>query len=145
MSILTYQSEPLSPLKRALLALQDVRSKLDAAERQRSEPIAVVGVGCRFPGGVGEAATFWGLLRRGGDGIRDVPRSRWAIEAFYDPDPDRPGKMWVRGGGFLDGVEAFDAAFFGISPREAASMDPQQRLLLEVAWEALEEGGQSDR
>src|SRR5262249_3215825 len=85
--------------------------------------------------------SFWRLLRDGVDTISEVPPSRWNAEAFYDPDPAAAGKMTTRWGGFVEGVELFDAAFFSISPREAISMDPQQRLLLEVSWEALERAG----
>jgi len=104
------------------------------------EPIAVVGIGCRFPGANGPAG-FWRLLCDGVDAIRDVPADRWDAQAFYDSDPGAPGKMNTRWGGFLDGVDQFDPQFFGIAPREAARMDPQQRLLLEVAWEALADAG----
>ena len=104
------------------------------------EPIAVVGIGCRFPGAGGPAA-FWKLLREGVDAVTEVPEDRWAIEDYFDEDPSAPGKMTTRWGGFLDRVFDFDPSFFGISPREATHMDPQQRLLLEVAWEALEDGG----
>jgi myxalamid-type polyketide synthase MxaB len=94
-------------------------------------------MGCRFPGAPDPAA-FWELLRRGEDAISEVPRDRWDVEAYYDPDPGKPGKMYTCWGGFLKEIDGFSPAFFGISPREAASMDPQQRLLLEVSWEALE-------
>jgi acyl transferase domain-containing protein len=133
----------LSPLKRALLALDRMQAKLDAAERSRHEPIAVIGLGCRFPGGGDSADSFWRLLRSGTDVISEVPADRWDIDAYYSPDPDAPGKMCTRWGGFLDGIDQFDPQFFGITPREAASLDPQQRLLLEVAWEALEHAGQA--
>jgi acyl transferase domain-containing protein len=105
------------------------------------EPIAIVGIGCRFPGAPGPEA-FWHLLRDGVDAVREVPASRWNRDAFYDPDPSTPGKMNCRRGGFLEDVDRFDPQFFGIAPRELRSMDPQQRLLLEVAWEALEDAGQ---
>ncbi|MGB3650453.1 MAG: polyketide synthase, partial [Rivularia sp. (in: cyanobacteria)] len=134
----------LSPLKRALLALEEMqsKSKLDAIEHQRTEPIAIVGMGCRFPGGANNPESFWQLLRWGVDTIAEVPMSRWDIDAFYDPNPETPNKMYARQGGFLDiGVDDFDADFFGIAPREAVSIDPQQRLLLEVSWEALENAG----
>jgi iturin family lipopeptide synthetase A len=106
------------------------------------EPIAIVGIGCRFPGASGPEG-FWRLLRDGKDAIREVPASRWDAEAFYDPDASKPGKMNNRRGGFLEDVDLFDSQFFGIAPREVRGMDPQQRLLLEVAWEALEDAGQT--
>lgn len=106
-----------------------------------NEPIAIIGIGCRFPGAIGPAA-FWQLLRDGVDAIREIPDDRFDQRAFYDPDPTIPGKMNTRWGGFLAQVDQFDANFFGISPREALRMDPQQRLLLEVTWEALQDAGQ---
>lgn len=105
------------------------------------EAIAIIGIGCRFPGAKNPEA-FWQLLRDGVDAITEVPTSRWDVEAFYDPTPGTPGKMNTRWGGFLEQVDQFDSQFFSIAPREAATMDPQQRLLLEVAWEALEDAGQ---
>ncbi len=134
------QSGELSPLKRAFLALEKMQAKLDAIEEARREPIAIIGMGCRFPGAADPEA-FWQLLQSGGDAIREVPPDRWDIDAYYDPDPDAPGKMSSRWGGFLNQVDQFDPHFFAITPREAVSMDPQQRLLLEVAWEALEAAG----
>ncbi len=103
-------------------------------------PVAVVGIGCRFPGADGPAA-FWRLLREGVDAIAEVPPDRWDIDAYFDPDLATPGKMNTRWGGFLRDIDRFDPYAFGISPREAARMDPQQRLLLEVTWEALEDAG----
>ncbi len=108
-----------------------------------NEPIAIVGLGCRFPGGAVDSETYWRLLRDGVDAVTEVPRERWDIDAFFDPDPDAPGKMYTRWGGFLEGIERFDPRVFGIAPREVASMDPQQRLLLEVTWEALEHAAQA--
>ena len=105
------------------------------------EPIALIGVGCRFPGADGPEA-FWTLLRDGVDAIREIPLDRPDLAARYDPGPGTPGRLIGRWGGFLEGLDRFDASFFGISPREAERMDPQQRLLLEVAWEALEDAGQ---
>ncbi len=102
------------------------------------EPIAVIGIGCRFPGGVKDPISFWKLLQNGKDAITEVPAERWDIEKLYTSEPKVSGKMNTRWGGFLEQIDGFDASFFQISPREANSMDPQQRLVLEVAWEALE-------
>ncbi|WP_243644247.1 type I polyketide synthase [Paenibacillus pinisoli] len=107
------------------------------------EPIAIIGMGCRFPGGASNPEAFWNILQRGVDGITDVPQDRWSKASYYDPDRSKPGKTNTQWGGFLEQVDRFDASFFGISPREASLMDPQQRLLLEVCWEALENGGQA--
>ena len=104
------------------------------------EPIAIIGIGCRFPGANSPEA-FWQLLRNGVDAITEIPSNRWDLRELYDPNLDIPGKMNSRCGGFLPQVDQFDPQFFGISPREAVSMDPQQRLLLLVAWEALEDAG----
>ncbi|GAB2711524.1 SDR family NAD(P)-dependent oxidoreductase [Nocardia thraciensis] len=108
--------------------------------------VAIVGIGCRFPGGIDGPDTFWDFLIGRGDGIVEVPPDRWSLDKFYDPDPDAPGRMYTRHGGFLaQSLWEFDADFFGISQREASIMDPQQRLLLEVAWEALDDGGMAGR
>ncbi len=112
------------------------------AEIAGAEPIAIVGIGCRFPGAAG-LDEFWTLLRNGLDAISEIPHDRWDIDALYDPLPGTTGKMNTRWGGFLPGIDRFDTHFFGISPREASAMDPQQRLLLEVTWEALENAGQA--
>ena len=131
------QIAKLSPKRLALLAYE-LHDELEALQQARAEPVAIVGLGCRFPGGADSPAAFWELLHAGVDAVREVPADRWDVDAFYDPDPDAPGKMTTRYGAFLDRVDQFDAEFFGIAPREARRMDPQQRLLLEVAWEALE-------
>ncbi len=105
------------------------------------EPIAIIGIGCRFPQADCPQA-FWRLLQEGIDAVSEVPSSRWNIDAYYDPDPTKLDKTNARWGGFLEQIDGFDPQFFGIAPREVPSMDPQQRLILEVAWEALEDGGQ---
>jgi thioester reductase-like protein len=120
---------------------QDVLRRALAELRASREPIALVGIGCRLPGGVEGPEAFRALLRDGCDAITEVPASRWSLDELYDPDPDAPGKTYTRHGGFIDDVEGFDARFFGIPPREAASMDPAQRVVLEVAWSALEHAG----
>ncbi|WP_133056476.1 type I polyketide synthase, partial [Mycobacterium decipiens] len=106
-----------------------------------AEPVAVVGIGCRFPGDVSGPEGFWDLLADGRDAISRIPADRWDADAFYHPDPLMPGRMTTKWGGFVPDIAGFDAEFFGITPREAAAMDPQQRMLLEVAWEALEHAG----
>ncbi len=132
-------------LKQALRTVEQMKQKLDAADTRQHQPIAIIGMGCRFPGDVYDAASFWELLKHGREALSAVPSDRWNIDEFYDPDPSKPGKMVSRVGGFLTGVDLFDAGFFGIAPREAAMMDPQQRLLLEVVWEALENAGIAPR
>src|SRR5262249_29513931 len=98
------------------------------------EPIAIVGLSCRFPGGE-SPEEFWKLLHEGREAVGEIPPERWDVEAYFDPNPDTPGKMYVRRAGLLRNLDRFDPAFFGIAPREAVSLDPQQRLLLETAWE----------
>src|SRR5208283_1764563 len=139
-------SEPsgLTPLQNAMYLLRQAQARLAAYEYARAEPIAVVGMGCRIPGGADGPEAFWQLLSHGVDAVREVPPDRWNIDEYYDPDPAAPGKMNTRWGGFLQRVDEFDAEFFGISPREAIRVDPQHRLLLEVSWEALEDAGLAD-
>ena len=140
---MTEPIDRLSLLKHAFLELKEMQSKLEAVERSKTEPIAITGMGCRFPGGANDPGAFWRLLHDGVDAITEVPSDRWDLDTFYNPNPEIRGKMYTRWGGFLEEVDKFDAQFFGISPREALSMDPQQRLLLEVSWEALEHAGQA--
>jgi len=138
--VTTTPSDELTPLQKAFVAIKQLRGKVERLEQAGTEPIAVIGMGCRMPG-ADDPESFWELIRDGQDTVTEVPRERWDIEAYYDPEPGRPGKTYTRHGGFLSAVDQFDAAFFGISAREAQGMDPQQRLILEVAWEALEDAG----
>jgi acyl transferase domain-containing protein/trans-aconitate methyltransferase len=131
----------LSPVKRALLEIRQLRSRLATLEAERDEAIAIVGLSIRAPGGVDDAESFERLLWSATDAISEIPASRWPLEEWYAEAQDAPGKMYTRFGGFIDHVDEFDAEFFGIAPVEAASMDPQQRLVLELAWHALENAG----
>lgn len=139
---LAYEYPTIASLSQYLAGDFDTETAASQDRAATTEPIAIIGIGCRFPGAHGPRA-FWQLLRAGVDAITEVPPERFDLNVVYDPDPATPGTINTRWGGFLEQVDQFDAHFFGISPREAARMDPQQRLLLEVAWEALEDAGQA--
>nr|MBP7571047.1 type I polyketide synthase [Acidobacteriota bacterium] len=128
-------------LKDALDAVERMQSRLELAERARHEPIAIVGMACRFPGGANSPEEYWEMLSAGVDAVTEVPADRWTPEAYRRLDPKAAETLPPQYGGFLREVDRFDAQFFGISPREATTMDPQQRLVLETCWEALERAG----
>jgi acyl transferase domain-containing protein/acyl carrier protein len=142
---LAYEHSTVESLARYLTGARNASLSPNGTETDReaeSEPIAIIGIGCRFPGSSGPLA-FWESIRDGVDAITEVPADRFNVNDIYDPDSTVPGKINTRWGGFVDHVDQFDPQFFGISPREAARMDPQQRLLQEVTWEALEDAGQA--
>ncbi|MEM8603493.1 MAG: polyketide synthase, partial [Cyanobacteria bacterium P01_H01_bin.121] len=130
-------------LKDATLQIRKLRSELESLEQRQNEPIAIVGMACRFPGGADSPTAFWELLAQGQNAVSEIPGDRWDVAAYYDADPEVPGKMYTRFGAFIEDVDQFDPQFFGISPREARTLDPQQRLLLEVSYTALENAGQT--
>jgi len=125
----------------AELQLGGVADRAVVGARHEGEAIAVVGAACRLPGGVVDLDTLWDLVSTGGDGIVEVPKSRFDVDRYFDPEPGTPGRTYCRHGGFVDDIDQFDPTFFGISPREAVSLDPQQRMLLECSWHALDDAG----
>jgi myxalamid-type polyketide synthase MxaB len=137
----TTKKEELSLSKQMFLALKQAETKLEMMERSKSEAIAIVGIGCRFPGNANTPELFWDLLSNGQDSVREIPLERWDIDSYYDPNPDAPGKMYIRHAALVEQVDQFDPQFFGVSGKEAHSLDPQQRFILEVTWEALERAG----
>jgi myxalamid-type polyketide synthase MxaB len=142
---LTDKAAPPSAAEEDLEALSaaELRERLHALEARAHEPIAIVGIGCRLPGGANSPEAFWKLVRAGADAVSEIPTTRFSIERFYDPDPKTPGKIATRYGAFIDGLDLFDARFFGMSAKEAHELDPRQRVLMETVWEALEHAGQA--
>lgn len=128
-------------LKRAYLTMERLQRQVAEYERAHAEPVAIVGAGCRLPGGVTDTDSYWRMLARATDAVGEIPAGRWDHEAFYDEEAGKPGKIYTRAGAFLDDLDHFDHDFFGISQREAVAMDPAQRLSLQVCWEALEDSG----
>jgi len=125
-------------------ASEKIKTLLAEVESLKNrDPIAIIGMGCRFPGNAANPESFWKILERGTNTIREIPADRWNVDHYYDPDKKKPGKMYIKSGGFLDAVDEFDPEFFGISPVEAKHIDPQHRLLLETSWEALEYAGEN--
>ncbi|MEO1620578.1 MAG: polyketide synthase, partial [Cyanobacteria bacterium J06632_3] len=128
-------------LAEATIQIRKLRNQLEDIEQRQNEPIAIVGMSCRFPGDANTPEAYWALLRDGVDAVKEIPPERWNADQYYDEDAEMPGKMYTRYGSFVSGIDQFDPQFFGISPREARSLDPQQRLLLETSYTALENAG----
>jgi acyl transferase domain-containing protein len=133
-------TDSLSPLQRAALVIKDLQAKLESTRQLATEPIAIVGMSCRFPDAP-DVDAYWRLLTEGKNAVKEAPKDRWDLEQWYDPNPAVDGKISTRYGGFIDNVDAFDAAFFGIPATEARRMDPGQRIMLQQVWHALEHAG----
>lgn len=128
-------------MEKALLKIETLKREVSELKQIKTEPIAVVGMGLRLPGNADDADSYWEMLCNGRDGICEIPKSRFDVDELYDPDPDRPGKIYLREAGLLSDIDKFDPYFFEMSPRETEMTDPQQRLLMTVCWESLESAG----
>lgn len=139
-STLGTSAEKLSPLQRAALIIKDLQAKLETSRQATNEPIAIVGLSCRFPE-ANNLEAYWDLLAEGRNAVKETPRERWDLEQWYDPNPAVDGKISTKYGGYIENVDAFDASFFGIPSSEARRMDPGQRIMLQQVWHALEHAG----
>src|SRR5262249_30996584 len=140
MTMATTTNLSSATLQRLMHALEEAHGQLEATKARQHEPLAIIGMACRFPGADSPEA-YWALLRDGADRVAEIPATRWNVDAYYDPTPATPGKTYVRQAALCDAIDQFDPHFFNMSPREAISLDPQQRLLLETSWQALERAG----
>lgn len=128
-------------LNHAFIEIKRLKAELQCSRKANDEPIAIIGIGCRFPGGAVDPESYWDLLSGGVDAVSEIPEERWNLSEYYSRQPGEKGKIYTRSGGFIRDVDRFDAEFFGISPMEAVGMDPQHRLLMEVCWETIENAG----
>ena len=128
-------------LKQYEQKIRQLESEIVRLRSKDQDPLAIIGLGCRFPGGANDPESFWKLLSQGYSAVTEVPADRWDVDKYYSEDERAPGKMYTKYGAFIDNIDQFEPEFFSLTPREAERMDPQQKLFLEVAWEAIESAG----